>query len=83
MSDNLDAARTGDHRQALEQLRDTLATRLDEADAAVAAQIAGQYRSVLADLAALDRSAPASVQDELKEKRRQRRQQQRKAASSS
>ncbi|HET7736467.1 MAG TPA: hypothetical protein VFK52_10855 [Nocardioidaceae bacterium] len=78
---NLAAAQTGSHRQALERLRDTLASRLDEADAAVAAQIAGQYRSVLADIAALDRSVPASVQDELKAKRRERRTQQRKAAS--
>lgn len=80
MASNLAAARSGDHRKALEQLRDSLAVALDDADAAVAAQIAGQYRNVLADLAALDKGKTTGVQDELKEKRRQRRTQQRRAA---
>lgn len=81
MASNLDAARSGDHRRALEQLRDSLAVALDQAEPQVAAQIAGQYRNVLADLAALDKGKATGVQDELKERRRQRRTQQRKAAA--
>lgn len=51
---NLAAARSGDRREALVALRDTLAGLLDSTEAQVHAQLAAQYRAVLADLAALD-----------------------------
>ena len=53
-SPNLDAAKSGCTRVALEVLRDTLALQLDTATASIHAQLAAQYRATLADLAALD-----------------------------
>jgi len=50
---NLEAARSGDRRRALEVLRDTLAEQIDTTESATHAQLAAQYRAVLADLAAL------------------------------
>ena len=69
---NLDAARSGDRRQALEHLRDTLAATLDECDPNVRPQVAAQYRATLADLAALPK-AQGSPLDELKKRREERR----------
>lgn len=67
---NLEAARTGDQRKALEALRDTLAQLLDVTEAQVHAQLAAQYRATLADLAALDVPATSkSTVDQLKERR--------------
>lgn len=50
---NLAAAQSGDRRAALVALRDTLARSMDECDPNMHAQIAGQYRATLAELAAL------------------------------
>jgi hypothetical protein len=47
------AARSGDRRQALEILRDTLAAQLDTTQASIHAQLAAQYRATLAELAEL------------------------------
>jgi len=49
----LDAAQSGDHRKVLEAMRDTLAAAMDAADPAVQAQIAGQLRAVVKELAGL------------------------------
>ena len=56
---NLDAARSGDQRKALEVLRDTLAAHLDTTAKQIHAQLAAQYRATLADLAALEAEAEA------------------------
>ena len=66
---NLAAAKSGDRRAALEQLRDTLAGLLDTTDAQVHAQLAAQYRATLADLAALSPGAAKGGVDELKKRR--------------
>lgn len=73
MSANLDAARSGDQLKALEQLRDTLAEKLDDADANIVAQISGQYRQVLADIAAVAPKVAKPKADELRERREKRR----------
>ena len=49
----LDAAQSGDQRKVLEAMRDTLAAAMDAADPAVQAQLAGQLRQVVKELAAL------------------------------
>ena len=67
---NLEAAQSGDVVEALRELRDTLASDMDEAPVAVRAQIASQYRATLAELAA--RTPPEEKRgtvDELKERR--------------
>lgn len=71
MASNLEAARTGDARKALEALRDTLASLLDSTEAQVHAQLAAQYRATLADLAAIDGAGakPKGLLDELGAKR--------------
>lgn len=68
---NLAAAKSGERRRALEELRDTLASLLDTTEAQVHAQLAAQYRATLADLAALDdaKPTPKGLRDELKAKR--------------
>jgi hypothetical protein len=66
-------AATGDMRKTLEALRDHLAFKLDRADPAVAAQIAGQLRQVLKDLQALPAPKGGSKRDEAREKREARR----------
>lgn len=68
---NLTAAKSGDRRKALEELRDTLAGLLDTTESQVHAQLAAQYRATLAELAeiaAADAPARGSV-DELKQRR--------------
>lgn len=69
MAANITAARSGDRRQALETLRDTLAAKLDEAEASVVAQISGQYRQTLAELALLAPAEAMSKRDELRARR--------------
>lgn len=69
MNNNLEAAKSGDRRRALEQLRDTLAGLLDTTEAQVHAQIAAQYRATLAELAAQTPPEKRGTVDELKERR--------------
>lgn len=70
---NTEAARTGDRRTALEQLRDTLAEKLDTTESQVHAQLAAQYRATLAELDELNGAAvkPKVGVDELKRRREQ------------
>lgn len=65
---NVDAAKSGDHRRALEQVRDTLATAIDlavERGDGTVAQLAAQYRGVLAEIAGLDQAEPAGEVSDL------------------
>lgn len=64
MSDNLTAAQSGDRRQALEVLRDTLARELDKTGTATHAQLAAQYRATLAELEALSEPEEGSAADD-------------------
>ena len=54
MPSNLSAAQSGNQRQALVELRDTLASLLDTTESQVHAQLSAQYRGVLAEIAAMD-----------------------------
>lgn len=67
---NVDAARSGDPRQALEALRDTLAARLDAADreSNAYAGVAAQYRATLADLAALPPTEGKTARERLNDR---------------
>jgi 2-hydroxychromene-2-carboxylate isomerase len=67
------AAASGDQRAALEALRDLLADQIGLADPAVVAQIAGQFRQTLKDLAALPPTREGSKLDEVKQRREARR----------
>lgn len=67
------AAASGDQRAALEALRDKLAADMEQAEPAVVAQIAGQLRATLKDLAALPPVAGGSKLDEVKQRREARR----------
>lgn len=73
MSDNITAAQSGDHLAALKQTRDTLALALDKAlaaDAGTVAQLAAQYRTTLAEIAALESKVQRGVTaDELAARR--------------
>jgi uncharacterized protein (DUF2267 family) len=72
MASNLQAAQSGDRREALVALRDTLAVMLDQTEAQIHAQLAAQYRATLAEIAEIDSAAagkPKGVRDELKAKR--------------
>lgn len=64
---------SGDRRRALEALRDRLAADLDVAPVTVAAQIAGQLRAVLADIAGLPGVVERSASDDLAKRRKARR----------
>lgn len=77
---NLAAAQSGDRRAALVALRDTLARSMDECDANMHAQLAGQYRATLAELAALPAAEVVSKRDELRARRDARAQDRRPAA---
>ena len=68
-----DAAASGDYRATLEAIRDQLAHQLERADPAVAAQIAGQLRQTLKDLAALPARKEGSKLDEVRARREARR----------
>ena len=65
---NREAAASGDHRKALETLRDTLATMLDTTEAQIHAQLAAQYRAVLAELAAMPKPEEKSARERLAER---------------
>lgn len=67
------AAASGDQRAALEAIRDQLAGQLERCEPAVAAQIAGQLRATLKDLAALPAAKEGSMTDEVKRRREARR----------
>ncbi len=69
----LAAARSGDVRRTLEAMRDNLATQMDGAEPAVAAQISGQLRQVLKDLRELPADAEVSKSNELAARREARR----------
>jgi hypothetical protein len=64
----------------LEAIRDQLAAQLELAEPAVAAQIAGQLRATLKDLAALPAVKEGSKLDEVKQRREARRRAAAKAA---
>ena len=68
-----EAAASGDVRRTLEAIRDDLAAKLDVAEPAVAAQIAGQLRQTIADLARLPPESKGSMTDEVKKRREARR----------
>ena len=67
-----DAAKTGDRRQTLEAMRDTLATAFDDAPAAVIAQIAGRLSAILAELDEMATPGKVSTLDELDKRRQDR-----------
>lgn len=67
-----EAAASGDRRAALEAMRDKLARDMDDAPAAVVAQIAGRLQAVLADLEALPPAKQRSQLDELAKRRKER-----------
>ena len=69
----LEAAQSGDRRKVLEAMRDTLAAALDSADPAVQAQISGQLRQVLKDLAELPEVKATSPLETAKAERVKRR----------
>lgn len=69
MVSNLEAARSGDRRVALEAARDLLARTLDECEPTMVAQTVGQYRATLKELAELEPAVGRSVRDELKARR--------------
>lgn len=68
-----EAARSGDYRATLEAIRDQLAHQLERAEPAVAAQIAGQLRQTLKDLAELPPVKGGSKLDEVRARREARR----------
>jgi hypothetical protein len=68
MASNREAASSGDHRQALEVLRDTLAALLDTTESSVHAQLAAQYRATLAEIAALPAAEGKSASERLAER---------------
>jgi hypothetical protein len=61
---NREAAKTGDRRRALEVLRDTLAERLDTAQAEIHAQLAAQYRATLLEIEAMSSGEGVSPADD-------------------
>ena len=63
-----EACQSGNHRQALEAMRDSLAAAMDAAEPAVVAQIAGRLQAVLSELATL----PDVEEDEVDELARNR-----------
>jgi hypothetical protein len=65
MASNREAAASGNHRAALETLRDTLAMQLDTTESAIHAQLAAQYRATLAELAALPEAKEKSARERL------------------
>ena len=72
-SDLVSAAKSNDRRSILEALRDELAVALQAADVAVKAQLAGQLRAVVAELAELPQFIADSPLEAAKRKRAARR----------
>ena len=75
MASNLQAAQSGDRREALVSLRDTLAVMLDQTEAQIHAQLAAQYRATLTEIEEIDAARngkPKGVRDELKARRDER-----------
>lgn len=68
----LEAAQSGDRRATLEAMRDKLSRSMDEADSNVAANLSGQLRGVLAELADLGAVGKAVKRNELGERRENR-----------
>ena len=68
-----DSAASGDIRATYEALRDDLAKKLELAEPAVAAQIAGQLRAILKDLAAMPAAKVVPKRDDLRARREARR----------
>lgn len=69
----LEAAQTNDRRAALVAMRDALASAMDLAEPQVLAQLSGQLRAVLKDLAELPEAKPESPLEAAKKKRAERR----------
>lgn len=69
---NLEAAQSGDRRRALEVARDTAAKALDECDSNMVAQLLGQYRQTLSEIASLPAAEVVSKRDELAKRRASR-----------
>ena len=67
----IDAARSGDRRQALEAMRDKLAAEMDLAESSVVAQISGQLVRVLAELDGMP-AGKATTLDDLDKRRQDR-----------
>lgn len=67
------AAASGDRLRTLRAMRDVLAQAMDEAPAAVVAQVAARLQSVVAEIEAVERQQPQrSVVDELRRRRAER-----------
>ena len=66
--DNRTAAQSGDRRQALEVLRDTLAEQLDVTEAQIHAQLVAQYRATLAELDELPVAEGKSARERFKDR---------------
>lgn len=69
---NRDAVTSGDHRQALVTLLETLAEQLDTTEAQIHAQLAAQYRAAWAELVEIDKNAEPEQESELDRIRRER-----------
>jgi hypothetical protein len=67
-----EAAATGDRRKTLEAMRDKLARDMDEAPAAVVAQIAGRLSAILTELDEMPDTEKRSTLDELVARRQNR-----------
>jgi hypothetical protein len=65
------AAQTGNRRQALIAVRDSLARAMDDAVPAVLAQLSGQLVRVLAEIDQIAAGGEASTIDELRRRRSQ------------
>jgi len=72
MASIADAAVSGDRRKTLEAMRDKLAVDMDDAPAAVVAQIAGRLSAVLVELEELGAAKEVSSLDELDQRRSDR-----------
>jgi hypothetical protein len=69
MSSILSAAASGDRRAALIAMRDKLAAEMDQAPAAVIAQVAARLQSVLAEIDGLASQGEMDLADQLAQRR--------------
>jgi hypothetical protein len=67
-----DAAKSGDRRKTLEELRDVLASTVDEAQPQYRAALAKQLAAVMVELAEIAPARKDDAVDELTSKRRKR-----------